>query len=82
MNGSWRRKVIMTGKKSLKKKESVGLESSMAMCVTRRDHTHPKRLRKPNISINTPVAGHLRKTRRIPPRKHAVPRILFLRAKK
>jgi hypothetical protein len=47
----------------------------------RKAHTHPKRLRNPNISINTPMAGHLRKTRRMPPRKQAVPRSLFLRAK-
>ena len=44
--------------------------------------THPKRLRKPNISTNTPMVGHLRKTRRIPPKKQTVPRSLFLRAKK
>jgi len=35
--------------------------------------THPKRLREPNISTNTPMVGHLRKTRRIPPRKLIVP---------
>jgi hypothetical protein len=46
------------------------------------DNTHPKRLRKPNISTNTPIIGHLRKTRSIPPRKQIVPRSLFLREKK
>jgi hypothetical protein len=46
------------------------------------EETHPKRLRKPNISTSTPMVGHLRKTRRIPPKKQTVPRSLFLRAKK
>jgi hypothetical protein len=64
------------------KKEGDDIESSMAMCVTRRGHTHPKRLRKPNISTNTPIVGHLKKTRSIPPRKQVVPRSLFLREKK
>ena len=54
--------------------------SFKAMCATRKG-THPKRLRKPNISINTPVMGHRRKTKRIPPRKHAIPRSLSLSAK-
>ena len=33
----------------------------MAMIVgCKWGHTHPKRLRKPNISTNTPMVGHLR----------------------
>jgi hypothetical protein len=50
--------------------------------TARKAHTHPERLRNPNISTNTPMALHLRKTRRMPPKKQAVPRSLFFRAKK
>lgn len=88
MNGSWRRKVTITGKKSLKKRRKKG-QIKARQCVLRSrqvgrqaGNTHPKRLRKPNISTITPIAGHLKKTRSIPPRKQAVPRNLFLRAKK
>jgi hypothetical protein len=73
--------VMMTGKKSLEKKEGDGIKSYAATRNTQ-GHTHPKRLRKPNISTSTPMVGHLKKTRRMPPRKQAVPRSLFLRAKK
>jgi hypothetical protein len=81
MNGNWRRKVRITGKKSLEAGDGAGKEGRT---VTRlpKERTHPKRLRKPNISTNTPMVGHLRKTRRMPPRKQAVPRSLFFRAKK
>ena len=44
--------------------------------------THPKRLRKPNISTNMPMNGHFKNTSRMPPKKHIVPRIFSLRAKK
>jgi hypothetical protein len=42
----------------------------------------PKRFRKPKPSMSIPQNGYFRNTRRIPPRKHAVPRSLFFRAKK
>lgn len=44
--------------------------------------THPNRFRNPNVSTTTPMNGHLRNTSTMPPRKHKVPRSLFLRAKK
>ena len=48
----------------------------------RRDTTHPKRLRNPNVSMTMPVNGHFAKTSTIPPRKQTVPRSFCLRAKK
>jgi hypothetical protein len=69
----------MTGKKSLKKEKG---KVAWGSALNAGGNTHPKRLRKPNISTNTPIVGHLRKTRSIPPRKQAVPRSLFLREKK
>ena len=44
--------------------------------------THPNRFKNPNVSIMTPMKGHLRKTRRIPPMKQTVPRSFCFRAKK
>ena len=44
--------------------------------------TYPKRFKKPNVSTIIPINGHLQNTRRMPPRKHTVPRIFCLRAKK
>ena len=76
--------MTITGKKSLEKRRKKG-QIRHGSCVLRSrqaGNTHPKRLRKPNISTITPIAGHLKKTRSIPPRKQAVPRNLFLRAKK
>ena len=74
---------MMTGKKSLKKKEKRKEKGDgIKLQHAAGGHTHPKRFKNPNISTNTPIVGHLKKTRRIPPRKQAVPRSLFLRAKK
>ena len=44
--------------------------------------THPNKFKNPNISTKIPMIGHLRNIRRIPPKKHAVPLIFCLRAKK
>ena len=74
MYGNWRRNVRITGKKSLVKGQYRVQRLS--------NNTHPKRLRKPNVSKITPKNGHLMNTSRIPPRKQSVPLNLFFRAKK
>jgi hypothetical protein len=72
--------VRITGKKSLeeKTKKEDQIEQVPRAGQGKRyryqQATHPNKLRKPNISTNTPMVGHLRKTRMIPPRKQTVPR--------
>lgn len=78
--GICRKKVRMTGKKSLLAREMF------SRLWWRRQgkggDTHPKRLRNPNVSTMTPTNGHLKNTRRMPPMKHTVPRSFCFRAKK
>ena len=45
-------------------------------------NTHPNKFKNPNISTKIPMIGQRRKIRTMPPKKHAVPRIFCLRAKK
>ena len=84
-------KEVAAGEKSADWKStrvSCGLWQRQVMCATlshwqvAAPHTHPNKFKKPNASMSIPQNGYRRKTSTIPPMKHAVPRSLFLRAKK
>ena len=77
MNGSCRRKVRITGKKSLNGEHVTG-----AMDNFKGLKTYPNKFKNPNISTRNPMNGHLKNTSKMPPRKHKVPRIFCFRAKK
>ena len=76
-NGSCRKNVRMTGKKSLQ-----NFESSNFSMHELGEFTHPNKFKNPKISTMNPMNGHLKNTSRIPPMKQMVPLIFCLRAKK
>ena len=74
--GSWRRKVITTGKKSLEGGLEIGTE------FVYRGVAHPNKFKNPNVSTTIPTKGHLKSTNTIPPKKHKVPLTFCFLAKK
>ena len=81
MKGSWRRKVITTGKKSLKR-ERERERGGLVIGGPRQQNTHPNKFKNPNVSTTMPTKGHLKNTNTIPPKKHNVPLIFCFLAKK
>jgi hypothetical protein len=85
MIGSCLKKVKTTGKKSLDVQERTSVQGrcpkSKSWTVKART-TYPKRFKKPKVSTIIPTNGHLKNTRKTPPRKHIEPLSLFFLAKK
>ena len=85
MNGSCRKKLRMTGKKSLLAKQAKDDQRHFERS-THKSHSqtdaHPKRFKNPTASTSIPMKVHLKKTRSIPVKKHTVPLSFCFRAKK
>lgn len=82
--GKLAQKVENDGKEvaAIREKQIFGQFSSSLTSGSKPAQTHPKRFKNPNISKSIPMNVHRKNTMTIPVKKHTVPLIFCLRAKK